>query len=222
LITVGTSVASSKMHLELAGHFAGVFATAGVHPHDADDGIEGLAELCRGEQRPVAIGECGLDYFYDHSDRARQRGVFAAQVELAVAESLPLVVHARDAWDDTFAVLDECPRPVNTVMHCFTGGPDEARRCLDRGYFLSFSGIVTFPKAPDVAAAAAMCPLDSMLVETDAPFLAPVPMRGKSNVPAWVTYTGAFIADLRGVTADSIASATWANSGRVYGLESLG
>lgn len=219
MISVGTTVASSKMHLELAAEFDGVFATAGVHPHDADGGIDGLAELFTPVGGPVAVGECGLDYFYDHADRSHQQAVFAAQIELAVGKALPLVVHTRDAWEDTFAILDEHPRPPHTIMHCFTGGPEEARRCLDRGFVLSFSGIVTFPKAPEIAAAAELCPIDSLMVETDAPYLAPVPMRGKSNIPAWVTHTGAFIAQRRGMDVAAFAEATWENAARIYGLD---
>ena len=138
----------------------------------------------------VAVGECGFDYHYEHSPRAAQRDAFAAQVELARRYDLTLVVHSRDAWDDTLDVLRAAGPPQRTVLHCFTGGPDEARRCLDLGAFLSFSGIVTFKGAQDVRDAAALCPLDRLMVETDAPFLAPVPHRGKQNRPAWVVAVG--------------------------------
>ena len=143
-------------------------------------GIDGIEALLA-EPEVVAVGECGLDYHYDHSPRDVQREVFAAQIALAHAHDLALVIHTREAWDDTFDILAAEGVPERTVFHCFTGGPDEARRCLDLGAYLSFSGIVTFPTADDVRAAAALCPLDRLLVETDAPYLAPVPHRGERN-----------------------------------------
>ena len=161
----------------------GVWATAGVHPHDAEGGLDGLEALL-GRPEVVAVGECGLDFHYDHSPRDVQREVFAAQVAPGPRPpALPLVVHTREAWDETFAVLEGEGVPERTVIHCFTGGPDEARRCLDLGAHLSFSGIVTFKGAPEVREAAALCPLDRLLVETDAPYLAPVPHRGRPNRP---------------------------------------
>lgn len=222
MITVGTSVTSSIANLDLAAAFDGVWASAGVHPHDAKDGIDGLEALfapSADAMRPVAVGECGLDYFYEHSDREIQKVVFAQQIALAADLQLPLIVHTRDAWEDTFEILDRSPRPTTTIMHCFTGGPVEAEACLERGFVLSFSGIVTFPKAPDVAAAAMICPLESMMVETDSPYLAPVPFRGKRNQPAWVSHVGEFIAHARGVDGNEIAEATWQNAARIYGLD---
>jgi TatD DNase family protein len=144
--------------------------------------------------------------------------VFAEQIALANARDLPLVIHSRDAWDDTFAVLVEAGAPARTVFHCFTGGPDEARRALDLGALLSFSGIVTFKGAPDVQAAAVLCPLDRMLVETDSPYLAPVPHRGMTNRPAWVPHVGRHIADLRDMPVADVAAATTANARSVFAL----
>jgi TatD DNase family protein len=194
-----------------------VFATAGVHPHDASRGIGGLEALLH-EPEIVAVGECGLDFHYDRSPRDVQREVFAAQVALAHAHDLPLVIHTREAWPETFEVLDAEGMPERTVFHCFTGGPDEARRCLDRGAVLSFSGIVTFPSATDLQDAARQCPLDRLLVETDSPYLAPVPHRGQRNQPAWVPVVGAAIAALHGVDPAAVAEATWATATRIYGL----
>jgi TatD DNase family protein len=145
--------------------------------------------------------------------------VFAEQIALANARELPLVIHTRDAWDDTFAVLADVGVPARTVFHCFTGGPDEARRALDLGAHLSFSGIVTFKGAPEVQAAAALCPLDRMLVETDSPYLAPVPHRGKPNRPAWVAHVGQHIADLRDIAVAEVAAATTANADAVFALD---
>jgi TatD DNase family protein len=194
-----------------------VWATVGLHPHDAVQGLEGLEALLD-EPEVVAVGECGLDYYYEHSPRAAQLEVFQAQVELARLHRLPLVVHTRDAWEDTLAVLDVVGAPERTVVHCFSGGPDEARACLDRGASLSFSGIVTFKNAAPVREAAALCPLDRLLVETDAPFLAPVPHRGKANEPAWVALVGERVASVRGVATGVVEEATWANTERVFGL----
>ena len=153
MITVGTDAASSSACLAQAGAVEGVWATAGVHPHDATEGTGALREVVAGAiggGALVAIGECGLDYHYDHSPRPTQLAVFAEQVALAHEVDLPLVIHTRDAWEDTFAVLDEVTMPRRTVFHCFTGGPAEAEACVGRGALLSISGIVTFPGAQDL------------------------------------------------------------------------
>jgi TatD DNase family protein len=218
LISVGCDVDQSAAYVDAARRHDGiVFATAGVHPHDASLGIGGLEALLH-EPEVVAVGECGLDFHYDRSPRDVQREVFAAQVALAHAHDLPLVIHTREAWPETFEVLDAEGMPERTVFHCFTGGPDEARRCLDRGAVLSFSGIVTFPSATDLQDAARQCPLDRLLVETDSPYLAPVPHRGQRNQPAWVPVVGAAIAALHGVDPAGVAEATWATATRIYGL----
>jgi TatD DNase family protein len=217
LVDVGTDVASSRAAIAAAGELDGVWATAGVHPHDAAGGIDGLEPLL-GDAAVVAVGECGLDYHYLHSPAPVQRDVFARQVELAHRHDLALVIHSRDAWDDTFSVLAEVGTPPRTVFHCFTGGPDEARRCLDAGASLSFSGIVTFPSAGEVRDAARLCPIDRLLVETDSPYLAPVPHRGRPNRPALVAVVGAFVADLRGRPVADLADTTSANVRALYRL----
>jgi TatD DNase family protein len=178
------------------------------------DGLEALLD------RPgvVAVGECGLDFHYDHSPRDVQRVVFAAQVALANAKGLPLVIHTREAWDETLDVLTGEGVPERVVFHCFSGGAEEARRCLDLGAHLSFSGIVTFPSADDIRAAAALCPRDRLLVETDSPYLAPVPHRGRKNRPALVSVVGAGVAGARGEPVETVAEATWANAEHVYDL----
>jgi TatD DNase family protein len=217
LISVGCDRATSLAAIAVADAHDGVFATVGLHPHDAVNGVDTIVDLLDTEGI-VAVGECGLDYYYDHSPRDVQQRVFAEQIALANARDLPLVIHTRDAWDDTFAVLADVGVPARTVFHCFTGGPDEARRALDIGAHLSFSGIVTFKGAPEVQAAAAMCPLDRMLVETDSPYLAPLPHRGKTNRPAWVAHVGQHIADLRDVAVGEVAAATTANARAVFAL----
>lgn len=217
MITVGCDRDDSVAAIAVAAAHEGVYATVGVHPHEAVGGIDGLEALL-GDPSVVAVGECGLDYFYEHSSREAQLPVFADQIALAKAHDLALVIHARDAWADTFDVLAAEGMPERTVFHCFTGGPDEARRCLDLGAMLSFSGIITFKTAEDLRAAAAICPLDRVLVETDAPYLAPVPHRGKPNRPALVPVVGAGLAAAMDVDLDELAAATWTNAARTYRL----
>jgi TatD DNase family protein len=219
LVAVGTDVATSHAAADLAARHPAVVATAGVHPHDASGGLDGL-EAALDRPEVVAVGECGLDYHYDHSPRPVQRAVFAAQAALARERRLALVVHSREAWDDTFGVLAEAGSPERTVLHCFTGGPAEARRALDAGFSLSFSGIVTFKGADDLRAAAALCPLDRLLVETDAPYLAPVPHRGQANVPAWVPFVGAAVAAAKGVAAAEVEASSTTTAERVFDLPS--
>ena len=220
LINIGTDVADSRRAINVAAEHDNVWASAGVHPHEASGGIDGLDELI---SRPevVAVGEAGLDYHYDHSPRAAQRRVFASQIELANRHGLPLVVHSRSAWDDTFAVLDTEGVPSRTVMHCFTGGADEADECLRRGAVLSFSGIVTFPNADDVREAVRRCPLDRLLVETDSPYLAPVPHRGKPNRPALVSVVGAAVAEAKGLDSADVEDATWTTTRAFYRLDQI-
>ena len=215
MITVGCDLASSNLAIEVARAFDDVWATAGVHPHDATEGIEGIAELL-GDPKVVAVGECGLDYFYEHAPKAEQRRTFAAQIALAHESGLALVIHAREAWDDLFEVLVAEGVPTETVLHCFTGGPAEAERCVDLGLTVSISGIVTFKNAQEVRDAVARIPLDRLLVETDAPFLAPVPHRGATNEPAWVSVVGEAVAGTLGLPAVDVAAATSANARRIF------
>jgi len=216
LVDVGTDVDRSREAAQTASRHPEVMATAGVHPHEARHGTDGLEALVETGEF-VAVGECGLDYHYDHSPRTAQQEVFAFQIALARRFGLPLVVHTREAWDDTFAVLDAEGAPHPTVFHCFTGGEAEARAALDRGAHLSFSGIVTFRSADDVREAARLCPLDRLLVETDAPYLTPEPHRGRPNRPALVTVVGSALAEVKGVPVAELAAATVTNSVQVYG-----
>jgi TatD DNase family protein len=216
LINIGTDAASSGDALEVARRHDGVWASAGVHPHDASDAdLDAIAALLA-DAKVVAVGECGLDYHYDHSPRDVQRAVFAAQVALAHAHDVALVIHTRDAWDDTFDVLAAEGVPARTVFHCFSGGEVEARRALDVGAVLSFSGIITFKTAGDVRAAAALCPLNRLMVETDSPYLAPVPHRGKPNRPALVPLVGAGVAAARGVPVEVVEAASTATAQSVF------
>ena len=218
MISVGTDAAQSAAAVEVASTHDGVWATVGLHPHDASDGVDTILPLLDGRPEIVGIGECGLDYHYEHSPRDVQRDAFAAQIRLAHEHDLALVIHTREAWADTWDVLDAEGPPPRTIFHCFTGGADEARRCLDLGASLSFSGIVTFKTADDVREAAQLCPLDRLLVETDAPYLAPVPHRGRTNTPAFVPLVGAAVAVVKGVAVEDIEVATWNNTGVIFRL----
>ena len=214
-IDVGCDLATSLVCVEHASTFEQVSATVGLHPHEARHGIDGLEPLLN-NQNVIAVGECGLDYHYDHSPRDAQRSMFAAQIHLAHKHELPLVIHTREAWEETFEILDTEGVPAQTIFHCFTGGPDEAAQCIERDGWLSFSGIVSFKSATDVQQAAVLCPIDKLLVETDSPYLAPVPYRGKPNQPAWVSVVGQAIATLRNTTVTEIATATWRNTHQAY------
>ena len=218
MVTVGTDLASSQLAVAMASRFDGVWATVGLHPHDAKDGLDGIEDLLA-QPKVVAVGEAGLDYYYDHSPRDVQREAFVAQIAMAKRHHLALVIHTRDAWDDTFDILAAEGVPDRTVMHCFTGGPEEARRCLELGAYLSFSGIVSFPNAPELREAAALCPADRYLVETDSPSLAPVPFRGRKNRPALLTAVGDAVAAARGVSVETVATETWSNASALYHLD---
>ena len=198
-----------------------VWASVGVHPHEADAHPDlGAAALIEAADHPrvIAIGECGLDYFYDKSDRAAQRERFQAHIDAARETGLPLVIHTREAEDDTVEILTEAVREggVTGVLHCFTGSAALARKGLDLGFYVSLSGIVTFKNAADLQETAKWLPSDQMLVETDAPFLAPVPHRGQKCEPAFVADTAAFVAGLRGEEPERLAATTTDNFFRLF------
>jgi TatD DNase family protein len=223
MVAVGTGEGPPDLEagIRLADRYEPFFATVGVHPHDAGKAagqtLKLVAELAR-HPKVIAIGEIGLDYHYEFSPRDRQRAIFAEQMAIAMEAGLPIVIHTREAWDDTLEVIERhwTSAALPGVMHCFTGTPAEARRCLDLGFILSFGGIVTFPKSVDNQQAARDTPDDRLLIETDAPYLAPVPLRGKRNEPAFVIHTAAKLAQLRGTTPDRIAAVTTANFERVF------
>ena len=198
-----------------------VWATVGVHPHEADAhpdlGAAALVDAAR-HPRVIGIGECGLDYHYDNSERPAQRERFEAHIEAARQSGLPLVVHTRDAEDDTAEILGRAVKKggVKGVLHCFTGTADLARKALDLGFYISLSGIVTFKSARDLQETARMLPADRILVETDSPFLAPVPHRGQTCEPAFVADTAAFIAQLRQETPEALAHTTTDNFFRLF------
>jgi TatD DNase family protein len=198
-----------------------VWASVGVHPHEADAHPDlGAAALVEGANHPrvIAIGECGLDYYYDNSDRSSQRERFQAHIEAARQTGMPLVVHTRDAEEDTAEILSEAVMKggVTGVLHCFTGSAELAKKALDLGFLISLSGIVTFKNAQDLQHTARKLPLDSILVETDSPFLAPVPHRGQKCEPAFVADTASFVAELRGEDPETLANATTENFYRLF------
>jgi TatD DNase family protein len=247
LVCIGTGVATSQQAVDVARSLTGgdsglrAWASIGLHPHEASEGIDGVAALLArqlavdaapdddaapvdddddddvvGGSVVVAVGECGLDYYYEHSPRPAQRRVFAAQIALAHAHNVALIIHARDAWDDLFDILEAEGVPARTVLHCFTGGPDEVDRCLRAGMYVSFSGIITFKNAADVRAAASRCPLDRLLVETDSPFLAPVPHRGRANEPSYLPLVGAAVAEVKGCAVEEVKESSAAAAAMVF------
>jgi TatD DNase family protein len=198
-----------------------VCASVGVHPHSVSQIESGTYDqLVALAQHPkvVAWGEIGLDYHYDFAPREVQQAAFSAQIRLAGELRLPILIHTREAWPDTFAILerDWAPFGLPGVMHCFSGGPEEAQRSLQLGFTLSFSGIVTYPKAQNVQQACAITPLDRILVETDSPYLAPVPYRGKRNEPSYVVHTAEKVAELKKVSVIEVCSVTTENFIRLF------
>jgi TatD DNase family protein len=215
MLAIGTGEGPPDLEaaIRLAERHAFIYATVGVHPHDAAKASEEtLIQLERLLHHPKvrALGEIGLDYHYDLSPRDVQRTVFERQLELAAAAGLPVVIHTREAWQDTLSLLRNA-RPRAGIMHCFTGDAGQAREALDLGFHLAFGGVLTFPKAEAVREAARMTPADRLLVETDCPYLAPVPMRGKRNEPAFVVETVRRLAEVRACALEEIAAQTTTN-----------
>ena len=216
MVTICTKLSEFDGVQAIARRYPEVSCSAGVHPHEADgEGQEDPARLLElaAEPEVIGIGETGLDYFYEHSPRERQQRSFRAHIAASRQTGLPLIVHTRDADDDTVTILQEEWRkgPFPGVIHCFTAGPALAEAALELGFYISVSGIVTFKKAEDLRATLREVPLERLLVETDSPYLAPVPMRGKRNEPAFVAHTAAALAELKSVTADEVISVTGEN-----------
>lgn len=226
IVDVGCDLASSEAAAALAATEPMVWATAGVHPHEARHWDEGTAEALRAltaRPRVVAVGETGLDFYYDHSPRETQRRVFRAQLALAREVDLPVVLHVRDAYDEALETLDEAARgpgaPLRGVAHCFTGDARQAEGFVARGFCVSFTGVVTFKNARGVREAAAAVPLGRLLVETDCPYMAPVPLRGKRCEPAHVVHTARALADVHGQSPDDLGRTTARNAARLFGLD---
>ncbi|MGB9148294.1 MAG: TatD family hydrolase [Acidobacteriaceae bacterium] len=240
ILSIGIGEGPETMHraLEISRGYAGrpetprIWASAGIHPHEArlaDEAayvkLDGLLE----EPEVLACGEIGLDYFYDHSPREEQKAVFTRQMEIAAGRRKPIIIHCRpsqnsaDAWDDTLAMLrTQWGRTgLGGVLHCFTGEERHAREAMGLGFLISFAGNITFPKAQAIRDAAAAAPLDRILIETDAPFLAPVPNRGKRNEPGWVKEVAATIGGLRGMDPEAVAAQTSVNFGALFHPETI-
>lgn len=224
MLTIGTGDGPPDLEaaLRLAERYPSVFATVGVHPNDAAkldlNTFKNLEHLLR-HPKVMAMGEIGLDYHWG-VPKESQMSLFRRQLELAAEAHMPIVIHTRDAWEDTLAVLEEhwAPTELPCVLHCFTGDAALAQRCLNLGFDLAFGGVATFPKATDVREAARITPAERLLVETDSPYLAPVPFRAKRNEPAYVVHTARAIADVRGVAVDQLMSQTTANFERLFRL----
>jgi TatD DNase family protein len=219
-ITIGTEPQDHNVVLEIAGkYYPEVACTLGVHPHEArvyDDTVEKFIDEHVSRREVVAVGEIGLDYYYDTSPRDQQKAAFRRQLEIAARHRLPVEIHTRDAEDDTLEILREFRGRVTGILHCFTGTMELAREALNLGVDISFSGVVTFKNADPLREVARFVPLDRIHVETDAPFLAPVPMRGKPNIPSYVVHTGNFVAGLKGIGPEKLQEATIANARRTF------
>lgn len=221
VITVGTEPTENRQVVELVQREKLLYAAVGFHPHVAAQvkAVDWpmLADLAK-QPKVVAVGEFGLDYHYDHSPRPAQRDVFAQGIRLALDVKLPLVIHSREAEADTLAALDAAGAMPRGVFHCFAGAPEYAREALARGFYVSFSGIVTFPNSETVRQAARVVPLERLLVETDSPYCAPVPLRGKTNEPAYVVHVIRFLASLYSLSEDDVRRITRHNAAHLFGL----
>ncbi|MCP4498727.1 MAG: TatD family hydrolase [Deltaproteobacteria bacterium] len=221
-ITIGCDVENSRRAQTLALVHNDVFFSAGVHPHEAEHVNRDFIMHLRGialHGKCVAIGECGLDYYYDHSPREKQQEVFREQLIFAAEVEKPVVVHVRDAWEDCLRLLAEHPLPAGGVIHCFSGTLANAEAALALGYYLSIPGIVTFSKAGDLPDVVKMAPRNRLLVETDSPYLAPKPHRGKRNEPSFVADVAQKVAELRDVSVKEIHQLTGENAQRLFGLQ---
>ena len=221
LVTISTKIRRLPELLEICAPFPNVFCSVGTHPHHADSELDiPVDEIVRLSQHPkvVAIGEAGLDYFYQKSSKAGQSEGFRRHIAAARITGLPLEIHTRDADEDTIAILEDehAKGPFPAILHCYTGGEKLARRAVELGLHVSFTGVITFKKSEALRAIAADVPLDRLLVETDAPYLAPDPYRGKTNEPAYVTYTARTLAEVKGVSHERIAAATTDNFFRLF------
>jgi len=222
IIAVGGAgdMSSNTDAIALAESFANVYATVGMHPHDAkdvgEDELRALRELTA-HAKVVAVGETGLDYYYNHSPREVQRRVFSQFIRIARETRLPIVVHERDAAQEAAELLRaEGGGELRGVIHCFTGNYEAARAYLDLGFYLSFTGIITFKKAEPLRDVVRQIPLDTILVETDAPYLTPVPHRGKRNEPAYVRFVAETVANVRGITVEEVGRITSANAQNLF------
>lgn len=217
IVNIGCSVKSSYSSVKLAEEYAGIYAAVGLHPDAADeiDRIEEIRSLC-GNKKAVAVGEIGLDYHYEEHSRDIQKKAFEEQLKLAAELDMPVVIHSRDAWEDTMELLRKY-RPKG-VMHCFSGSAETAREIVEMGMYVGFTGVVTFKNAKKALKALEAVPLDRLLVETDCPYMAPEPNRGKRNYSGYLPYTVAAMAAVKGVSSDEMAEITAENAERLFNI----
>ncbi|MEN8237052.1 MAG: TatD family hydrolase [Pseudomonadota bacterium] len=223
MVTICTELNEASTLLDLANTHEELYCSVGVHPHEAQipENQENLAQVLTQfavHDKVIGLGETGLDYYYEHSPKDAQRQAFATHIDVAKHTKLPLIVHTRDAEVDTIDLLKAEQGNMTGVMHCFSGSQDLADKSLDLGFYISISGIVTFKKANDLKDIVKRLPLDRVLLETDAPYLAPVPLRGKRNEPAFMVHTAQVVADLMGITAEKLALATTENFSKLFNL----
>ncbi len=221
ILTVGVDLASSATCVQTASAMPEVWAVVGIHPHNAIEATDAVLDrlgVLAAHPRVVGIGETGLDYYRDHSPRDQQRAAFRSHIALAKSLDMTLVVHCRDAHDDVVDILTAQGAPQRTVFHCFSGGVDLAKRCADHGWYMSFSGTVTFRNAPQLREAAAAAPPELLLTETDAPYLSPHPHRGRTNEPARIPLVAATLAEVHGMTGEQMGRLTSANARRAFAL----
>jgi len=220
IVTIGTEPADHPVVLAIAQKlYPDVYCTLGIHPHHGAVWTEqagAFIEKHITDKEVIAVGEIGLDYYYKQSPIEEQKDAFRKQLDLAGRYKMPVEIHTRDAEPDTVEILKEFKGQVTGLIHCFTGSAWLARQCLDLGYNISFSGVVTFKNADDLRETCKFVPLDRLHVETDAPFLAPVPLRGKKNTPAFVVHTAALVAGLKGITVEELSQATNANARQLF------
>jgi TatD DNase family protein len=219
IICVGVNEVDSGQAIALAKAYEHIWATSGLHPHEADSGYEALEEVARlaNLDKVVAIGECGLDYFKSETTKEDQERVLRFQIELGLELDLPMVFHVRDAFDDFFRLIDEY-EGVRGVVHSFTAGTSELHGALERGFYIALNGIMTFTKDERQLEAAKIVPSDRLVIETDTPFLAPVPLRGRRNEPANLAVTAKFLAELRGEAYEDLADSTTTNAETLFGI----
>lgn len=224
VLNIGAELESSRASVQLANEYSQIYAVVGVHPHDAkdipEDYLDQLRDLSR-EEKVLAIGEIGLDYYYDNSPREIQRKVFLEQIKLAQELSLPVVIHTRDADQETFEIIKDAVQNggLKGVMHCYSGSAELAKEYLKLGFFISLGGPVTFKKARVPKEVAKIVPLDRLLIETDCPYLTPEPYRGKRNEPKYVAYTAEAIAEIKGISIEELAQATSRNVKELFDIK---
>ena len=214
IICVGTDVADSKLAIEFASKHDDAFASVGVHPHEAKHGIDGLKKLAS-QSKVVAIGEIGLDYFYEHSDRQTQMDIFEQQLQIAADTNLPVIFHVREAFDDFWPIIEKFPN-IKGVLHSFTDSQENAEKAIEKGFLIGINGIATFTKDAAQQQVYAGLPIDKIILETDSPYLTPVPYRGKLNEPVFVREVARYLSTVRSTSVDELALQTTRNATNLF------